>query len=153
MTKIYRNGQEIKVYSKNNTLITMLLELIVSALTLMLASAIFKGFYVENFLYAILTALLISVLDATIKPLLELLTLPVTILSLGLLHPIVNVIILKLASALMGSSFIVNGWFLPFFISIFISLVTEVLNKSVVQSFKERSILWIRMQYSFMESI
>lgn len=141
MTKIYRNGQEIKVYSKNNTLITMLLELIVSALTLMLASAIFKGFYVENFLYAILTALLISVLDATIKPLLELLTLPVTILSLGLLHPIVNVIILKLASALMGSSFIVNGWFLPFFISIFISLVTEVLNKSVVQSFKERSIL------------
>lgn len=153
MTKIYRNGQEIKVYSKNNTLITMLLELIVSALTLMLASTIFKGFYVENFLYAILTALLISVLDATIKPLLELLTLPVTILSLGLLHPIVNVIILKLASALMGSSFIVNGWFLPFFISIFISLVTEVLNKSVVQSFKERSILWIRMQYSFMESI
>jgi len=153
LTKIYRNGQEIKVYSKNNTLITMLLELIVSALTLMLASTIFKGFYVENFLYAILTALLISVLDATIKPLLELLTLPVTILSLGLLHPIVNVIILKLASALMGSSFIVNGWFLPFFISIFISLVTEVLNKSVVQSFKERSILWIRMQYSFMESI
>lgn len=153
MTKIYRNGQEIKVYSKNNTLITMLLELIVSALTLMLASTIFKGFYVENFLYAILTALLISVLDATIKPLLELLTLPVTILSLGLLHPIVNVIILKLASALMGSSFIVDGWFLPFFISIFISLVTEVLNKSVVQSFKERSILWIHMQYSFMESI
>jgi len=153
LTKIYRNGQEIKVYSKNNTLITMLLELIVSALNLMLASTIFKGFYVENFLYAILTALLISVLDATIKPLLELLTLPVTILSLGLLHPIVNVIILKLASALMGSSFIVNGWFLPFFISIFISLVTEVLNKSVVQSFKERSILWIRMQYSFMESI
>lgn len=141
MTKIYRNGQEIKVDSKNNTLITMLLELIVSALTLMLASAIFKGFYVENFLYAILTALLISVLDATIKPLLELVTLPVTILSLGLLHPIVNVIILKLASTLMGSSFIVDGWFLPFFISIFISLVTEVLNKSVVQSFKERSIL------------
>lgn len=69
MAKIYKNGQEIKTYSRKDTLITMLLELIVSALTLMLASVIFKGFYIENFMYAILTALLISVLNATIRPL------------------------------------------------------------------------------------
>lgn len=139
MTKIYKNGREIKTYSRNNTLITMLLELIVSALTLMLASAIFKGFYVENFMYAILTSLLISVLNATIKPLLVMLTLPVTMLSLGILYPIVNVIILKLASVLMESSFIVSGWILPFFIAIFISWVTEILNKSIVEPFTERS--------------
>jgi len=141
LTKIYRNGQEIKVYSKNNTLITIILELIISALTLMLASHMFECFYVESFMYAILTALLISVLDATIKPILEFLALPVTILSLGLLHPIVNVIILKLASALMGSSFIVSGWIIPFFVAIFISLVTETLNKTVVRSLIERRFL------------
>lgn len=138
MAKIYKNGQEIKTYSRKDTLITMLLELIVSALTLMLASVIFKGFYIENFMYAILTALLISVLNATIRPLLVMLTLPVTILSLGILSPIVNVIILKLASALMGSSFIIKGWIIPFFISIFISIVTETLNAMIIRPIKER---------------
>ena len=138
MTKIYRNGQEIKVYSKNNTLITMLLELIVSALTLMLASAIFKGFYVENFMYAILTALLISVLNAVVRPFLIMLTLPLTILSFGLFYPVVNLIILKLVSALMGDSFIIKGWFLPFFIAIFISIVTETLNTIIIKPIRER---------------
>ncbi len=138
MAKIYKNGQEIKTYSRKDTLITMLLELIVSALTLMLASVIFKGFYIENFMYAILTALLISVLNATIRPLLVMLTLPVTILSLGILSPIVNVIILKLASALMGSSFIIKGWIIPFFISIFISIVTSTLNGIIVKPLTER---------------
>ena len=138
MAKIYKNGQEIKTYSRKDTLITMLLELIVSALTLMLASVIFKGFYIENFMYAILTALLISVLNATIRPLLVMLTLPVTILSLGIISPIVNVIILKLASALMGSSFIIKGWIIPFFISIFISIVTSTLNGIIVKPLTER---------------
>lgn len=138
MAKIYKNGQEIKTYSRKDTLITMLLELIVSALTLMLASVIFKGFYIENFMYAILTALLISVLNATIRPLLVMLTLPITILSLGILSPIVNVIILKLASALMGSSFIIKGWIIPFFISIFISIVTSTLNGIIVKPLTER---------------
>ena len=115
MTKIYRNKKEVKESNKKDDLIVMLLELIVSAVTLMLASYIFKGFYVENIIYALLTALLISVLNATIKPFLIFLTLPVTILSWGILYPIVNVIILKLASLLMGSAFVVEGIILPFF--------------------------------------
>lgn len=137
MTKIYKNGKEVKSYNRKDALITMLLELIVSALTLMLASTIFKGFYVENIIYAMLTALLISVLNATIKPVLIMLTLPVTIMSLGILYPIVNVIILKLASLLMGNSFIVEGWILPFFIAIFISLVTECLEALIVKPYIE----------------
>ena len=71
MSKIYINKKEVKKYNKQDELITMLLELLVSAVTLMLASAIFKGFYVENIIYALLTALIISVLNATIKPFLE----------------------------------------------------------------------------------
>lgn len=137
MSKIYINRKEVKGYNKKDELITMLLELIVSAVTLMLASAIFKGFYVENIIYALLTALLISVLNATIKPFLIYITLPITVLTWGIFYPIVNVIILKLASLLMGSAFIVEGWILPFFIAIFISIVTPLLNNLLVRPFIE----------------
>lgn len=138
MTKIYKNGREIKTITKKDSLTTMILELIVSALTLMLASTIFKGFYIENFMYAILTALLISILNAVVRPFLIMLTLPLTILSFGLFYPVVNLIILKLASALMGDSFIIKGWFLPFFIAIFISIVTETLNTIIIKPIRER---------------
>ncbi len=137
MSKIYINKKEVKKYNKQDELITMLLELLVSAVTLMLASAIFKGFYVENIIYALLTALIISVLNATIKPFLVFITLPITVLTWGIFYPIVNVIILKLASILMGSAFIVEGWILPFFIAIFISIVTPLLNNLLVRPFIE----------------
>lgn len=137
MTKIYRNRREIKQNNKKDEAIIMLLELIVSAVTLMLASYIFKGFYVENIIYALLTALLISVLNATIKPILIALTLPITLVTWGLFYPVINVIIMKLASVLMGDSFIVKGWILPFFIAIFISVVTPLLHKVFISSFVE----------------
>lgn len=137
MSKIYINKKEVKKYNKQDELITMLLELLVSAVTLMLASAIFKGFYVENIIYALLTALIISVLNATIKPFLVFITLPITVLTWGIFYPIINVIILKLASILMGSAFIVEGWILPFFIAIFISIVTPLLNNLLVRPFIE----------------
>ena len=133
MTKIYINRQEVKQSNRKDVLITMLLELLVGAVTLILASNIFECFYVENIIYAFLAALLISVLDVAVKPLLILLTLPVTIMSLGLLYPVVNVIILKLTSVLMGNSFNVKGWIIPFFVAIFISIVTETMNKLIVE--------------------
>lgn len=137
MSKIYINKKEVKKTDKKDEMLIMLLELIVSAVTLMLASWIFKGFYVENIIYALLTALLISVLNTTIKPFLIYLTLPVTIMSWGLLYPLVNVIILKLASLLMGSAFIVEGWILPFFIAIFISIMTPLLHRIFIKPFLE----------------
>lgn len=137
MTKIYINRKEVKPINRKDEAITMLLELLVSAVTLMLASYIFKGFYVENIIYALLTALLISVLNTTIKPFLIALTLPITILTWGLFYPVINVIIMKLASILMGDGFIVKGWILPFFIAIFISVVTPMLHKIFIKPFIE----------------
>ncbi len=138
MSKIYINREEVKQNEKKDDLIEFLLKLLVSAVTLILASNIFKGFYIENIFYALLTALLISVLNLTLKPFLIYITLPLTVMSYGILYPIVNLIILKLASLLMGSSFIVEGWILPFFITIFISLMTKLLEYFFVKPFVER---------------
>lgn len=138
MGKIYINREEVIKPNKKDTLFVMLLELLVSALTLMIASSIFKGFYVENIFYALITALIISVLNATIKPFLIFLTLPLTLLTYGIFYPVINVIILKLTSMLMGSSFIVEGWIIPFFITLFISVVTKILHSLIIKPIIER---------------
>lgn len=136
MSKIYINKKEVVPNNPKSDLVIFILELFVSAITLMIASSIFKGFYVENIFYALVTSLVISLLNAFVKPILIYFTLPVTIMSLGLLYPIVNVIILKLASLIMGKSFVVEGWILPFFIAIFISIVTSILQKIIVDGYK-----------------
>lgn len=126
------------IYSKNKDIKYSVLEfaltLAINSFVLMLASKIFKGFYIESFGYAIITSLVISLLSATIKPILKVLFLPVTIVTTGIFYPFINVIILKLASLIMGKSFVVEGWILPFFIAIFISFLTLILDKLITKN-------------------
>ena len=117
---------------KNQTeALEFLLTLIINSITLMLASSIFEGFYVASFGYAIITSIVISILTTIVKPFLKIMLLPITILTTGLFYPFINVIILKLASFIIGDAFVIEGWFIPFFISIFISVVTLVLNNLI----------------------
>lgn len=127
----------MEIYSEKKgfkwNLIECALTLTIDALVLMLASSIFKGFYIESFWYAIITSIVIILLSVTVKPFLKVLALPITVISLGLLYPFINVIILKLASLVMGSHFVVEGWIIPFFISLFISFMTVVLDALITK--------------------
>ena len=125
------------IYSENKepkwAIIEWGLTLLIDALVLMFASSLFKGFYVESFWYAVITAFVLMLLNITVKPFLRLIALPITIISVGLLYPFINVIILKLASLIMGSHFVVEGWLVPFFIAIFISVMTVVLDAVITK--------------------
>ncbi len=110
------------------------LSLFVNALVLMMASSIFKGFYIDSFWVAVLTAAVISLLNGLVKPLLVFLTLPITIYTLGLFYPFINVLILKLASFIIGKSlFSVEGIIIPVFIALFISFMNILLDKLIVK--------------------
>lgn len=137
MTKIYINQKEVVPNDNKSNLVEFILKIIVSSITLMLASALFKNFYVENIWYAIMASLIISVLNVSVKPVLVYLSLPVTIMSLGILYPLINVVILKLTSLILGNSFVLEGWFMAFFIAIFISYVTGALEAGVLKAYKE----------------
>lgn len=123
---------------RKKELIVLVLEIFTGALSLCLASYLFKSFYVENFWYACLASVIISLLSVYLKPLLEVLTLPINIITLGLTYPIINMIILKVTGLLLGSNFIVKGFFVPIFISIFISIINAFLNNIIVNPLKER---------------
>lgn len=104
----------------------------------MIASYLFKSFYVENFWYACLASVIISVISVYLKPLLEFIALPINILTMGLTTPLINVVILKITHLILGSKFVVNGWIIPIFIAIFISVVNVLLNNLIVDKYKER---------------
>lgn len=123
---------------RKKELIVLVLEIFTGALSLCLASYLFKSFYVENFWYACLASVIISLLSVYLKPLLEVLTLPINIITLGLTYPIINMIILKVTGLILGSNFIVKGFFVPIFISIFISIINAFLNNIIVNPLKER---------------
>src|SRR5574344_1125045 len=99
----------MEIYSEKKepkwAVIEWTLTLLIDALVLMMATKIFNGFSITSYWYAILAALIIMILNVTVKPLLKLLTLPVTILTLGIFYPFLDVIILKLTGLIMGKNF------------------------------------------------
>lgn len=123
---------------KKKEFVTFVLEILTGALSLMIASYLFKSFYVENFWYACLASVIISVIGVYLKPLLEFIALPINILTMGLTTPLINVVILKITHLILGSKFVVNGWIIPIFIAIFISVVNVLLNNLIVDKYKER---------------
>ena len=123
---------------KKKEFVTFVLEILTGALSLMLASYLFKSFYVENFWYACLASVIISVISVYLKPLLEFIALPINILTMGLTTPLINVVILKITHLILGSKFVVSGWIIPIFIAIFISVVNVLLNNLIVDKYKER---------------
>ena len=124
-------------YDKDD-LITFGISILVYAIVLVLASNLFRGIYVENFFYAIIAALILSLLNSTIKPILIYWTLPLSVLTFGIAYPVVNMIILKLCDILMGNAFGVSGFFSTFIIAIFISGMRMLLDQMITMKVGKR---------------
>lgn len=129
---IYKIEQD-NVYKQKDTSTEFIVGIIVYAVVLMIASSLFEGFYVKNFMFAIVAALILNLLNATIKPILVLLTLPLSVVSLGIAYPIVNVIILQLCDFIMGNSFDISGLIAPFIIAVFISVMKIFLDTVITK--------------------
>ncbi|MFA5407195.1 MAG: phage holin family protein [Bacilli bacterium] len=106
-------------------------------LILILISVIFNDtFKIDNGylgLWAFLTSVIIYILNKTIKPIIFLLTLPITGLTLGLFYPFINVIIIKMADFILGSHLETEGIFVLFFAAIAISLMNFLLEKLIIE--------------------
>jgi len=79
----------------------LLVHLVVSTLLLLLVSQLVTGIHFDSFGSALLAALVLGVVNFLVRPILVLITLPVTILTLGLFLIVVNALMLMLTSALV----------------------------------------------------
>lgn len=103
-----------------------ILRLLLSALAVVLLANILPGVHVATYGIAILVALVISLLNMLVKPLLVILTLPVTILTLGLFLLVINALIILLASSLV-SGFNVDGFWWALLFSLLLSVLQSIL--------------------------
>lgn len=84
----------------------------------------------ESAVTGVLVAIVLSVLNSILKPVLVILTIPITIFTLGLFLLIINAAMILLASEIVPG-FSVNGFWTAFFFSIILSLVTSIFNMLV----------------------
>ena len=97
----------------------------VSALFLYVLSFLFRGIVIDGVIAAIVAAIVLGLINATIKPVLQFISLPITFLTLGLFYLVVNGLMLMLVSALVPG-FYVSGFATAFFASIVLSLLNAV---------------------------
>jgi putative membrane protein len=107
-----------------------LIKLLLSALAVMLVGYVLPGITVENFWVALIVAALLALLNVTLKPLLVVLTIPVTILTLGLFLLVINALIILLADALISGFMVSNFWWALAF-SLILSIVTSIFESLV----------------------
>lgn len=100
-----------------------LLRLLISALGLWLASAIVPGVYVAGVGTLLIAALLLGVVNAIVRPVLVILTLPITIVTLGLFLFVVNAAMLGLVAWLLPG-FTITGFWPALGASVVLSLVS-----------------------------
>lgn len=99
-----------------------------TAATLILVTKFVPGFVVENFYIALIVAVILGVLNITIKPILSILTLPLNIITLGLFSFVINAVLLIFVSSFVDG-FEVAG-FVPALIGgVIIALAGWVLHR------------------------
>lgn len=104
----------------------MLARLITTSLAVIIVSYLLPGVAVESALSAVGLAVVLAILNVFIKPLLILLTLPITLLTMGLFLLVVNALIILLAAELVPG-FSIDGFWWAVLFSIILSVVVSVL--------------------------
>src|SRR3990167_8780826 len=104
-----------------------LVDLLIRALVLLLTAYLVPGFKIDSYTTAVIVALVLAILNLLVKPLLIILTLPATILTLGLFLFVINAILLLMASALIRG-FEVESFGTALIASIVITLISSLLN-------------------------
>ena len=104
--------------------------ILVSAAAAIIAAYILDGVHIDSSVTAILLALVLAILNSFVKPVLIILTIPITILTLGLFLLILNVLMIEWAAKLVPG-FTVDSWWAALWFSILLSLVTSLLNSLV----------------------
>lgn len=99
----------------------LLLRLLIGALGLWLAALLVPGIEIQGIGTLLFAALLLGIVNAVVRPLLIILTLPITVLTLGLFLLVINAAMLGLVASLLAD-FSIKGFFAALFGALILSL-------------------------------
>jgi putative membrane protein len=112
---------------------SILIRWLLSALALMLVAYIIPGIELSNFYIALITAVIIGLLNLFIRPILVLITLPINIITLGLFTFILNALLFWFAASFIDG-FSVSGFWAAFFGALVFSVISSILSNLAKKS-------------------
>ena len=113
-----------------------MLKFLITALAAIIASYVLPGVYIDGFLSALILALLLGLMNVTIRPILLILTIPATVLTFGIFIFVINAIVILICDAILPGFQVDNFWWALLF-SIVLWLTNSLLN-DLTSSKKEK---------------
>lgn len=119
-----------------NKILDFIITVLVYDLVLILVSNITNTLVIDSSyygLYSLLGAIIICILNKTIKPILFKLTIPITGVTMGLFYPCLNILILKITDWILLSHFETHGIITLFLTSILISIINLLIEELIIK--------------------
>jgi len=107
----------------------ILINWIISAMVVLVAAYLLPGVHVASFTAALVAALVLGIVNAVLKPILILLTLPINILTLGIFTFVINALLILLTARIVPG-FEVNGFWWAIILSIVLAIINFFLHSS-----------------------
>jgi putative membrane protein len=120
----------LRRHTSMSHVVTFLIHWAITALSLWLASRLFKGLHFDNGRALLVSALLLGLANAIVRPVLVLLTFPLTLLTFGIFLLVINALMLMLVARIVRG-FTIRGFGTAFFAAIFIGVVSIVIGALV----------------------
>lgn len=89
----------------------LIARILLNALALLIIASIFAGINLDGTYTAIVTAVILALLNAVVRPILFVLTLPITILTLGLFSFVINAVLFLFAASFIEGFEVANFWY------------------------------------------
>lgn len=105
--------------------------ILINALLFIALSGYFTGLEVDSVSSAIIASIILSILNVLVRPILIILTLPITFVTLGLFLFVINALTLMLTDNIMGSHFEMSGFGMALLISVIMALVNLILQLTI----------------------
>ena len=107
-------------------MLRLVMSLLINGLAVWVAAQVVPGVRLDGYVTALLVAVLLAVMNWTVKPILFILTLPATILTLGLFYLVLNVIVVLIVDWLVPG-LVIDGWGAAVMFSLVMWVVNMVL--------------------------
>jgi putative membrane protein len=104
----------------------VLIRIIITSVLVLLIAHFMTGVHVADFVTALIVAVVLGLLNIFIKPILVILTLPVTILTLGLFLLVINALIILLCTKIVGG-FSVDTFWTALLFSVVLSILQSIM--------------------------
>lgn len=110
-----------------------IIHFLVSAIAILITAYILPGVHIDGFLAALILAVVLGAINAILRPILIFLTLPLTIVTLGLFVLVINGLLIMLASYIVPGFTVASFWWALLFgiVLAIVSYILEMFEKKV----------------------